>query len=557
MIDEQHTQYTQYTQYTSYARLVLSGEITACQYIKQACSRYLSWFDRPEYEFRPEAVDKYVNFCAKLKHYTGKSAGQPFKLSPFQFWIACNIFGFYNKETDERVVKNVYIEMARKQGKSFFAASICLYCLIADGESAAEVELVANSAKQAGILFRMCHTLCSNLDKKHKFLDTYRDSIKFDKTHSVLQVLSSDAGNNDGWNSSCYVIDEYHAAPDSSMYDVMKSSQGMRSQPLAIVITTAGFNLFGPCYAMRTTCCEILSGVKVDDSQFAAIYELDRDDDWKDESVWEKANPNIDITVKRSYLQEQVLQATNQPSMEVPVRTKNFNQWMSSSDVWIQNDILLSATQDIDISTFKDRICYGGVDLSAVSDLTAFSLMTVVDDNEEIKYFFKTYYYLPESCLYDNPNSEVYKQWKRHKLITITPGNVVDYDYLTEDILRLVGQGVLIEKIAYDQYNATQFAINCTEQGLPLEPYAQSLWNFNRPTKEFERLIKSGKVVLDNNEITRWCFSNVALKVDHNDNVKPIKGGTNMGKIDGVISCLEALGTYLGTPHYDNQIMTI
>ena len=184
--------------------------------------------------------------------------------------------------------------------------------------------------------------------------------------------------------------------------------------------------------------------------------------------------------------------------------------------------------------------------------MTAVSVMIPIDD----KFYFKTYYYLPQSCLTDNSNCELYKDWARKKLITITDGNVCDYDYILKDLLQ-VNRYLSIEKVAYDQYNATQWAINATSEGLPLEPYSQALWHFNRPTKEFERLVKSGKVILDNNEITRWCFSNVYLKSDHNDNVKPIKGGTDQEKIDGVIAMLQALGVYLETPYYNNIITAI
>lgn len=233
------------SKYTSYPLRVLNGEIIACEYVKQACKRYLDFFNK--YTFDEKAVDRVVTFCSHLKHFQGKSSGKPFILSDFQFWIICAVYGFKD-DNGRRVCKNVYIELSRKNGKSFFAAALALYHLIGDNENAAEVEVVANSAKQAGILFSMCKYLCEGIDKRNKFFKRYRDKIKFDKTKSFLQVLSSDANTNDGWNSSMYVVDEYHSAPNSGMYDVLKSSQGMREQPMSIVITTAGFNLFGPCY---------------------------------------------------------------------------------------------------------------------------------------------------------------------------------------------------------------------------------------------------------------------------------------------------------------------
>lgn len=147
------------------------------------------------------------------------------------------------------------------------------------------------------------------------------------------------------------------------------------------------------------------------------------------------------------WLKEQVLQATNNTSLEVGVRTKNLNQWISSSDIWIDNETLLKNTEKVELEGEK---CYVGVDLSAVSDLTAASMMIPKDG----KMYFKTFYYLPSSCLQNNSNALLYKEWHRRGYLTITSGNVVDYDYLLNDLLK-VNDKVYIEKVAYDQYNAT------------------------------------------------------------------------------------------------------
>lgn len=531
--------------YKYYAEAVILGETVACKYVKQACQRYLDFFQK--YEFRKDKVEKVVNFISHLKHYTGKHNGQPFILQPYQLWIVASIFGFYHKGTDKRVCNYVYIELARKSGKTALMAAICLYMLVADGENGSEVELVANSAKQAKIAFDMCSKFLGSVDKKDKYFRRYRDSIKFDKTSSILQVLSSDASGNDGYNSYCFLLDECHEQPDSRLYDVMCSSQGMRVNPLAMIITTAGFNKFGFCYSYRNTCLNVLSGAAEDDTLFSAIYTLDDEDDWTNPEVWVKANPSLGVTVSKDYLEKQVQKAKINTGLEVGVRTKNFNQWVSSMDIWINNDLLLESSESIDLSSFSDCTCFVGIDLASVSDLTAFSVMIQKED----VYYFKTFYYLPQTALDGNSNSELYKEWNRKGYITITPGNVTDYDYVLKDLMK-VASIVPIEKIAYDSYNATQFAINATEQGLPLVPFSQALWSFNRPTKDFERLIKSKKVVIDNNEITRYCFANVSLKWDHNDNCKPIKQEA-MQKIDGVISILEALGISYETT-YDNSI---
>ena len=537
--------------YTSYPKKVLSGEIIACTYVKLACQRYLDWFERQDIEFRPEKVDRVINFISKLKHFTGRFNNKPFILEPWQKWIVCNIFGFYYKGTNERVIKNVWIELGRKNGKSQTAAALALYCLIADGEANSEVEFIANSRKQAQICFDMCRNMIDKLDPKHKIFKSYRDKIKFDKTKSFLQVLSSDSGANDGWNSYCFIADEVHAYSDSKLFDVMKSSQGMRDNPLAIAITTAGLNLFSFAYGQRKTNIEVLYGKKEDDSQFTAIYTLDDDDDFRDESCWIKANPNLDVTVKRQYLREQVQQAKNNTALEISTRTKNFNQWLASSDIWISNDILLEHSQKVNLEDYKDKdlVAYVGVDLSSVSDLTAVSCMIPTED----KIIYKNWYYLPKSVLENNSNAEQYRIWHNQGLLTLTQGNVTDYDYITNDIMK-INEIIPIQLIAYDRYNASQWSIQMTELGMPMQPFSQSMMNFTVPTKTLERNIKMGNVIIDDNEMTRWCFGNVVLKHDWNDNVRPTKE-ENQQKIDGCIAMLQALGGYLSIPQYNNEIL--
>lgn len=537
--------------YLNYAKQVLNGEIIASVYVKLACERFMSWFDNPEFEFKTKKVDKVVSFISKLKHYTGKSNGKPFILTDWQYFIVENIYGWYYKGTNKRVIKNVYIEVGRKSGKTTLLSAIALYAMIADGENGSEVDCVANTKQQAKILFDTASNLADSIDKKHKYIKPYRDKIKFDATKSHIQVLSSDASTLDGFNAYLFVEDELHAAKDSKLYDVLKSSQGMRNNPLAICITSAGFDKFGFCYQMRKTCIEVLFGKKQDISQFSAIYSIDEDDDWQDPKVWKKSNPNLGITVTEEYLQDQVTQAKNNPSLEIGVRTKNFGEWVSTKDIWISDDLLLKNSQSVDLDNFSNETAYVGVDLAAVSDLTAVSIMIPKDG----KVYFKNHYYLPFSALSNNSNSELYKEWKIKGLLTITEGNVTDYDYILRDLLK-ANQKVFIGKVAYDSYNATQWAIDATSEGLPLEPFSQSLGNFNRPTKELERLIRSDKVVIDDNEITRYCFSNVVLKQDYCENVKPTKA-TNQNKIDGVIAMIQALGIYLYDPCYNNEFFNL
>ena len=448
------------------------------------------------------------------------------------------------KETGERLTKYVYIEISRKNGKTAFAAGLCLFHLIADGEMDAEVDLAANSKDQAKIAFKFCSQFAKGIDPKGKDLVSFRDKVKFEKMLSLLQVFAADDSKLDGFNASMYLIDEYHAAKNTGLKDVLQSSQGMRDNPMAIIITTAGFDKLGPCYQYREMCTEVLSGLKENDSLFAAIYSLDEGDDWRDPNNWAKSNPNLGITVKPQYLQTQVQSAKNTKSEEVGIKTKNFNIWCDSETVWIPEHYILQASANLDFEQFRNMDCYAGIDLSSTSDLTCASFMIPTEN----KYYFKTLYYLPEAALQEKRFKDLYGEWRRQGLITITPGNVTDYDYILNDLMK-IRDIVYIQKIAYDAWNATQFVINAEERGLPMEPFSQTLGNFNRPTKELERLLLSGKAVIDNNLINRHCFRNVIMARDKSGNTKPSKQYEEK-KIDGVIAKLEALGIYLVSPRY-------
>lgn len=542
--------YNTLEEHKQYANDVLAGKIVACKYIISACKRYISFFEK--YTYNIEKVNSAINFISKLKHFTGSHNGKPFILQPWQVWIISSIFGFY-KEDGKRLVNSAYIEVSRKSGKTAFAAAIALYMMVADGESNAEVDFLANNAKQAAIAFDMSSNFLQSIDPKGKFFDRYRSKIKFDKAKSFIQVLSSDASGLDGFNPHLAVLDEIHEYRDSKLYDVMVSGQGARSNPLILCISTAGFNKFLFAYPYRQSCLEIVMGVKEDDSFFGAFYTLDDNDDWRDEKVWKKACPNLDITVNKDYIKRQITSATNTPALEVSVKTKNLNVWCDSSDVWISNDLLLEYSKPVNLNDFEEEsLCWMGVDLSSVSDMTAVSAMIPYEE----KFYFKTWYYLPESVLQTSPNATKYLEWSNKGYLTLTSGNVVDYDYIIQDIQK-VSEYLLIDKIAYDAYNATQWGITMTTLGMPIEPYSQALWHFNKPTKTFERLIKMGKVIIDNNPITRWCFANVTIKEDHNENMKPVKGEGKHNKIDGVISMLQSLGVYLEQPQYSNEIITI
>ena len=532
--------------YIQYAQDVLEGKVVTGELVRLACERFFRFMEDERYEFRPEAVERVVKFFGLLRHFKGRHAGKPFTLEPWQLFCIAGVFGFFIKEDGSRLTQNVYIEISRKNGKTAFAAGLCLYALIYDNEMGAEVDLAANSRDQASIAFEFCKRFCEGLNPSGKILEVFKNKITYDRTYSTLNVFAADDSKLDGFGASLYLLDEWHAAKDGRLKGVLASSQGQRESPLGVIITTAGFDKGGPCYEYRTVCSEILHDLKEDDSQFSLIYSLDDGDDWRDESVWQKSNPNLGVTVFARKLRSDVARAMNNPSEEVNVKTKNLNIWCDAETVWIPDHHILNVTQKLDYKQFEGQDCYAGIDLASTGDLTAISFMVPKED----KYYFWNNCYLPEAALREGRNSLQYLEWRRRGQLTITPGNVTDYEYILADLLK-VNQCLRIRSVAYDPYNSTQFVISATDAGLPMEPYAQNLGNFNRPTRELERLILSDRVVIDNNEITRYCFRNVTLRHDHNGNVKPSKEYESSGKrIDIVVAMLECLGSYLASPRY-------
>ena len=534
-------------QWDIYASGVQAGRIVAGLYVRQAVARYITMRSDARFDFDAAAVGRIVRFFSMLRHFQGRHAGKPFVLQPWQQFIIAAVYGFRWSGTRRRVVRTVYIEMARKQGKTALAAGLSLYHELADGEAAPEVYLAANSRDQAKVAFRMCHEFARSIDPRERLIKRYRDQLLFPAARGMLRVLAADATKLDGPNPSMFLLDEYHAARDSALKDVLQSGQGMRDNPMQVIITTAGFDKLGPCYAMRTACCEVLAGAKDDPALFAGIWTADEGDDWRDESTWVKSNPNLGVTVQPDFLREQVTKAENMPSEEVGVRTKNFNTWCDAETIWIP-------THYVDDAAAKGRgynpepgaMCYAGIDLSATSDLTALSLL--FPDIERGVAYFAFRYYLPEAALQEKRFRILYGEWRRAGWLTVTPGNVTDYDFILADLMR-AADGYTLMGVGYDAWNATQFVINATERGLPMKAFSQSTGNFNRPTKEMERMLLSGVAALDDNGVTRHCFRNVVLARDRNGNTKPTKQFDEK-KIDGVIAALTALGVYLESPRY-------
>ena len=309
-------------------------------------------------------------------------------------------------------------------------------------------------------------------------------------------------------------------------------------------------------YNQWSYCTRILTGILEDDTWFSALYQLDEEDDWREEKNWIKANPSLGQTVGYEYMRDQIRSAVNTPSNEVSIRTKNLNQWMQSSNIWISHDYIQSVMSKVDLSELINEESFGGCDLSVVCDLTSHSICIPPNPDRSVhpdKFIFKTWLYIPEEALETSSNKEYYKEWIRRGWAYKTAGNVVDYEHILKDQLEVTKQLYMID-YGYDSYNATSWAISAENAGLPLSAFSQTLGNFNKPTKFFEMLVRSKKCIIDSNPAVDWCFGNVELMWDHQENCKPTKAnGDKNNKIDPVISMLEALGCYLASNRFQPE----
>lgn len=534
---------------TLYPFEIVEGKIIACKLVVLSCQRFISFLQNDDVVFDKEAVNRVIKFIGKLKHSTGVFSGRNFNLEPWQIFICAYVYGLKWKKNNKRITRTFILSVGRKNGKSSLLSAMALYALLE--ESGASVVSAANSANQAKILFQMCSQYLKSIDPKSKFFARYRDRIIFDKTNSEIKVVSADASRLDGLNLNFFVEDETASAVDSSVWDVLESSQGSRAQPLACSCSTRGFQLSGFYKSLEDSAIEVLQGTKVDDSLFPLIYTLDNEDNWKDESVWQKANPNLGVSISTEYLRQQITKATNNPTQELNIKTKLLNMWVSSAENWIPLDYIYNTSQPINIEDFRNQYCYLSFDLASTTDLTCVSVMI----EKDAKYYMKNWYFFPADQLENNINAERYKRWAAQGYLTLTNGNVTDYDLVMNKIMEIQNICPILQ-ISYDQWNATDLAIRLTEQNLPLQPYSQSMQSMNLPTKTLERWILQGVVIIDKNPITLWCYENARVKSDWNENIRIVKNSQSQ-KIDGVIAMVMNVGGYLNNGNYDMSISGI
>jgi phage terminase large subunit-like protein len=484
------------------------------------------------------AADRAVNFFEEyLKHSKGEWAGDSFKLLPWQRdRIIRPLFGRI-REDGTRQYRRAYIEIPRKNGKSTLAAGIALYLLFADGEEGAEIYSAAADREQAGIVFEQAKSMVEDSPALMKRAKVYRRSIIVPATRGLYRVLSADAFTKHGLNAHGILFDELHTQPNRELYDVLNTSTGSRAQPLMVMLTTAGFDRESVCWEQHEYARQVLNGTIPDDSFFAYIDAAEDGDDWQDEAVWERVNPSYGFTIKRDYLQEQAQQAKHTPAYQNTFRRLHLNQWTSQESRWLDMGEWDACEAGFSHGELEGLRCYGGLDLASKSDIAAFVLVFVIDG----RYFWLPRFYIPGDNMMDRVRKDrvPYDAWVRDGHMLATPGNVIDFDFIVEDIKRL-GQRYNIQEIAFDRWGATLVSQRLTDAGFLMVEFGQGFASMAGPTRELLRLVMARLLVHDGHPVLRWMADNVVVQQDAAGNMKPSKLKSRQ-KIDGIVAGLMAL----------------
>ncbi len=530
----------------AYARDVVAGRIAAGKFIRLACQRHLDdleWQDDGGFAFRfePKAGARVCKFIEQLPHTKGKWAakGERLKLEPWQVFLIMAAFGWLRKKDGLRRFRKVLLLVPRKNGKSALAAGLGLYMLCADKEHGAEVYSGATSEKQAWEVFRPAKLMAQKSPAmvSHFGIEVNAKNINILANWSRFEPIIGNPG--DGASPSCAIVDEYHEHPTDALYSTMETGMGAREQPMMLVITTAGDNIAGPCYAMQQEAQAALEGTRRDDELFALIYGIDDGDDWTDPDVLRKANPNFGVSVFEDFLLARQVEAMSSPRKAGAFKTKHLNVWVQARDAYF-NVLRYQERGDTELTLdqFDGQECIIGIDLAEKRDLTAVELL--FRHRGGFARFGR--YYLPEETI-DLPENEHFRLWRDQGTLTQTDGAVTDDREIRDDILEFCAR-FKVREVAFDPLHSRQMAIELMEQGVTCIDFANRPMLMNEPMRRLDALIADGKLHHDGGAPFAWMLSNVVNRSRTGDIHSPAKERPG-NKIDGPVACMMALGRWL------------
>lgn len=425
---------------------------------------------------------------------------------------------------------------------SALSAAIGLYMMCCD-DIGAEVIVAAGDRSQAALLHTAAKQFVESCPSLSKRCRVYRNSIVLPERNASMFCISSEAGTKHGYNPSCVLVDEYHVFPDRELVDVLETGMGSRSQPLTIYITTAGTNKNGPCYKDWERAEKIRDGILRDDTFLPCIYAASPDADPFIEETWKAANPNYGITLKPDYFHQMANRAKQSPSDEIVFRTLHLDQWCSTTAKWIRHGAW--EANGGPLRPTADRPCYCGVDLASTTDTTAFVALWPDADGT---YDIHAHIFIPEDTAEEASKRDrvPYLQWAKEGYVTLTEGDICDYDAVRDYVLSFAGKN-LVRSVAIDRYNATQMTTQLVAEGIDVKPYGQGFVSMSAPSKLLETLILGKRLRHAGNPVLAWQMSNVQIRVDDAGNIKPSKKNANStARIDSAVALIMALGVSSG-----------
>lgn len=489
-----------------------------------------------------EYADFAVAFIESLCHTKGTWAGKRFELMDWQEQIIRDLFGIL-KPNGYRQFNTAYIEIPKKNGKSELAAAVALLLTCGDGEQRAEVYGAAADRQQASIVFDVAADMvrmCPALNKRVKILASQKRLI-YEPTNSFYQVLSAEAYSKHGFNVHGVVFDELHSQPNRKLYDVLtKGSGDARMQPLFFLITTAGTDTHSICYEVHQKAQDIIDGRKIDPTFYPVIYGADDTEDWTSPKVWKKCNPSLGETIGMDKVKTACESAKQNPGEENSFRQLRLNQWVKQAVRWMPMDKWDKCAFAVNEEQLQGRVCYGGLDLSSTTDITAFVLVFPPLDEYD-KYIILPYFWIPEDTLDLRVKRDhvPYDVWQRQGYLQTTEGNVVHYGYI-ERFIEQLGKKFNIREIAFDRWGAVQMVQNLEGMGFTVVPFGQGFKDMSPPTKELMKLTLEQKLAHGGHPVLRWNMDNIFIRTDPAGNIKADKEKSTE-KIDGAVATIMAL----------------
>lgn len=477
-------------------------------------------------------------FCRRfLVHVKGEWAGQPFTLLPWQReQLIVPLFNTVRADGLRRF-RTCYVEIPRRNAKSTTAAAIALYALFADNEPGAQIVSAAADRQQAAVVFDVARSMVEASPALRDLCLIYRREIVVPSTGSRYQVISSEAYTKHGMDLHVAVVDELHAHENRELLDVLLTGMGSRRQPMAFIITTAGFDRTSVAWQMHEHALKVRDGVIQDESFLPLLYGATLEDDWTDPAVWKRANPGFGVTLKADYLAQECRRAREMPAYENAFKRLHLNIWTEVETRWLSMPQWDAGNVRVDPETLKGRRCFVGVDLSSTKDLSA---LVALFPDQAGGYDVLCDFWLPADMLPDRVRRHgTFEAWATQGVLHLTDGNVIDHAVI-ERRIRELGEQFMVETIGIDPWNATQMLARLQADSLPAVPVQQTIGNLTAATKALEVLALQGQLRHGGHPVLRWCASNVTVEQDHNENLKPSKKKSSE-RIDGISALVNAL----------------